>query len=64
MWISKRAAPQNKKIIISPQQTLRGPTLSACAIHWLIKLGDNFSDRKYSVQKGKKQTSSNKLTEV
>ena len=32
VWISKRAAPQNKKIIISLYKTLSGPSLSACVI--------------------------------
>ena len=44
VWISKRAAPQNKKIIINPHKTLRGPTLSACAIFCLFKTSDKFPD--------------------
>ena len=56
VWISKRAAPQNKKIIFDPHKTLKGPTLSACAIFCLIKSSDKFpSSKKLFKFKGKTQ---------
>lgn len=42
VWISKRAAPQNKKIIFDPHKTFKGPTLSACAKFCLFKSSDKF----------------------
>ena len=42
VWISKRAAPQNKKIIFDPHETFKGPNSSACAKFCLFKSSDNF----------------------